>query len=237
MSRPTAIVEDAFQFAMRELQQGKTNSNEEMNIHLRAALSNMAHGLQNLSDGLRATYILQITVTRRSLPYIAPMLIVAHDPHRPRRRPRPAASRDVSVAPGGSALSSREATMLSIVAGSANLPPLRRRGHEAYCQMPNHVHLILAPEDAEGRALTPGKGAGSTPASSTRGRARRATCFRGGSVRWHVDEDHLMAAARYVALNPAPARQVGRARDWPHSRVMRASHPAATTGSWGAVIR
>jgi len=38
-----------------------------------------------------------------------------------------------------------------------------------------------------------------------------------------VDEDYWMAAARYVALNPAPARLVGRAWDWPHSSVKRAS--------------
>jgi putative transposase len=29
-----------------------------------------------------------------------------------------------------------------------------------------------------------------------------------------LDEDHLMAAARYVALNPARARLVSRAQDW-----------------------
>ena len=34
-----------------------------------------------------------------------------------------------------------------------------------------------------------------------------------------MDEDHLMAAARYVALNPVRARLVERAADWPHSSV------------------
>ena len=58
MSRPTAIAEDAFQFAMHELAQVKTNTNDEMNLHVRAALSNMAYGLKNLSVGLRATYML-----------------------------------------------------------------------------------------------------------------------------------------------------------------------------------
>jgi len=54
-------------------------------------------------------------------------------------------------------------------------------------------------------------------------RARRGHLFQGrfGSVA--MDEDHLMAAARTVALNPAPARRVGRAWDWPHSSVKRAS--------------
>jgi hypothetical protein len=58
MSRPTATAEDAFQFAMNELQQVKTNTNDEVNLHVRSALSNMAYGLKNLSVGLRATYML-----------------------------------------------------------------------------------------------------------------------------------------------------------------------------------
>ena len=34
-----------------------------------------------------------------------------------------------------------------------------------------------------------------------------------------LDKDHLMAAARYVALNPARARLVSRAQDWRWSSV------------------
>ena len=34
-----------------------------------------------------------------------------------------------------------------------------------------------------------------------------------------MDEDHLMAAARYVALNPVRARLVAKAEDWPWSSV------------------
>src|SRR5208337_1512157 len=45
----------------------------------------------------------------------------------------------------------------------------------------------------------------------------------------------LMAAARAVAVNPAPARLVGRAWDWPHAGVERASHPAATAGSFSVL--
>ena len=35
-----------------------------------------------------------------------------------------------------------------------------------------------------------------------------------------MDEDHLVAAVRYVALNPVRARLVARAGDWPHSSVL-----------------
>jgi hypothetical protein len=58
MARPTETAEDAFQFAMHELQQVKTAMNDPVNMHLTAALSNMAFGLKNLSIGVRATYML-----------------------------------------------------------------------------------------------------------------------------------------------------------------------------------
>ncbi|MGD0335236.1 MAG: transposase [Xanthobacteraceae bacterium] len=89
----------------------------------------------------------------------------------------------------------------------------------SYCLMPNHVHLILVPDTANGLALALGE------------THRRYTGFvnarlrvtghlfhgRFGSVA--LDEPHLIAAARYVALNPLRARLVRRARDWPWSSV------------------
>ena len=89
----------------------------------------------------------------------------------------------------------------------------------AYCLMPNHVHLILAPEDGTGLALALAR-AHRLYAGFVNARARQTGhLFQGrfGSVA--MDEDHVMAAARYVALNPVRARLVDRARDWPHSSV------------------
>ena len=57
-----------------------------------------------------------------------------------------------------------------------------------------------------------------------RGNRRERIFFedgRFGSVA--LDEDHLMNAARYIALNPVRAGLAPRAEDWPHSSV-RASH-------------
>ena len=101
----------------------------------------------------------------------------------------------------------------------------RRFGVEvwAYCQMPNHVHLILTPEDGEGLALALSR-AHRLYAGFVNARARQTGhLFQGrfGSVA--LDEEHLMNAARYVALNPVRARLVQRAEDWPHSSVERAS--------------
>jgi putative transposase len=102
---------------------------------------------------------------------------------------------------------------------------LRERCHKAaveiwaYCLMPNHVHLILTPSTPDGLARALGE-------------THRRYCgvinarlrvtghlfqSRFGSV--VMDEAHLMAAVRYVALNPVRARLVARAQDWRWSSV------------------
>ena len=84
----------------------------------------------------------------------------------------------------------------------------------AYCLMPNHVHLILVPdrEEALGRAL----GETHRRYSSVVNARLRATghLFQSRFGSAVMDEEHLMAAARYVALNPVRARLVARAEDW-----------------------
>ena len=89
----------------------------------------------------------------------------------------------------------------------------------AYCQMPNHVHLIVAPSDEDGLARAIGE------------THRRYTNFINARARWSghlfqrrygsvvMDEDHLIAAVRYVSLNPVRARLVARAEDRPWSSV------------------
>jgi putative transposase len=70
----------------------------------------------------------------------------------------------------------------------------------------NHVYLILTPGDPAGLALALAR-ARRLYAGFVNARARQTgRLYRGrfGSVA--MDEDHLMAAARNVALNPAPAR-------------------------------
>ena len=89
----------------------------------------------------------------------------------------------------------------------------------AWCLMPNHVHLILVPSDADGlrRALAP---AHRRYAGIIHARRKRTGHFwqgRFGCVA--MDEAHLAAALRYVSLNPVRARLVSRARDWRWSSV------------------
>jgi putative transposase len=80
--------------------------------------------------------------------------------------------------------------------------------------MPNHVHLILVPEDEDGlrRAL------GEAHRRYTR-RINVREGWRGHlwQERFHsfaMDEAYLLAAARYVELNPVRAKLKRRARDW-----------------------
>ena len=87
----------------------------------------------------------------------------------------------------------------------------------AYCLMPNHVHLIVAPSTEEGLAR---------PLGETH---RRYACLVNERYRWSghlwqerfssfpMDEPHLRAALRYVLLNPVRAGLVKRATDWPFS--------------------
>ena len=87
----------------------------------------------------------------------------------------------------------------------------------AYCLMPNHVHLILVPPTA---------GALRGALAEAHRRYSRRVNFREGwrGYLWQgrfasapMDEDHLLAAARYVELNPVRARLCVQAEDWPWS--------------------
>ncbi|MFA6113942.1 MAG: transposase [Sphingomonas sp.] len=85
--------------------------------------------------------------------------------------------------------------------------------------MPNHVHLVLVPGDEDGlrRALSVVHG---RYAGHIHARLKRTGHFwqgRFGCVA--MDETHLGAALRYVALNPVRAGMVERAAEWPWSSV------------------
>ncbi|RUU59786.1 transposase [Mesorhizobium sp. M2C.T.Ca.TU.002.02.1.1] len=87
----------------------------------------------------------------------------------------------------------------------------------AWCLMPNHVHLILTPTDPDGlrRALAK---VHRVYAGTIHARQKKTGHFwqgRFGAVA--MDEDHLLAALRYVGLNPVRAKLVEQAADWPWS--------------------
>ena len=89
----------------------------------------------------------------------------------------------------------------------------------SYCLMPNHVHIIAVPRDDDGLSR------------AFRHVHRHYTGYINARKRvtghlWQgrfssvaMDEQHLFAALRYVALNPVRAGQVKYAEDWPWSSV------------------
>jgi putative transposase len=85
--------------------------------------------------------------------------------------------------------------------------------------MPNHVHLVLVPEDADGLRRVLAR-VHRLYAGHVHAREKRTGHFwqgRFGAVA--MDEAHLLAALRYVALNPVRARLVDRPEAWPWSSV------------------
>jgi putative transposase len=110
----------------------------------------------------------------------------------------------------------------------------------AYCLMPNHVHLILLPhcEESLARLLR-----------STHSRyARRINLkysWQGHlwQERFHsfvMDEEHLLAAVRYVELNPVRAGLCKHPDEWPWSSVHFHLHQRAdrlvTSGAMRAYV-
>jgi len=87
----------------------------------------------------------------------------------------------------------------------------------AYCLMPNHVHLIVVPADADGlrRTFADAHRRYTGLINARHGWTGHLWQGRFGAVA--MDEAHLLAAVRYVALNPVRAGLVRRAADWPWS--------------------
>ncbi|HOX37365.1 MAG TPA: transposase [Candidatus Brocadiia bacterium] len=109
-----------------------------------------------------------------------------------------------------------------------------KRGVEvwAYCLMPNHVHLIAAPERADSlaRALGEAHRRYSRSVNLRKGWSGYLWQYRFAS--FPLDEAHLCAAARHVELNPVRAGLVKRAEDYEWS-----SARAHATGRDDALVK
>jgi putative transposase len=95
----------------------------------------------------------------------------------------------------------------------------RRAGAEiwAYCLMPNHVHLIVTPAGADGLRATFAEAHRRYTGTINARFHWTGHLFQGRFGAVVMDEPHLLAAARYIALNPVVAGLVTRAEDWPWS--------------------
>jgi putative transposase len=83
-----------------------------------------------------------------------------------------------------------------------------------YCLMPNHLHLILVPADADGLRAALSK-ANRAYAGLINARRKVTGHFwqgRYGSV--PMDDAHLLEALRYTLMNPVKAKLVARPEAW-----------------------
>ena len=84
----------------------------------------------------------------------------------------------------------------------------------AWCLMPNHVRLILVPGHADGlRAALAGAHRRYTRHVNSREESL-GRLWRGRFASFPMDEDHLLACARYIELGPVCAGLAARPEDW-----------------------
>lgn len=86
-----------------------------------------------------------------------------------------------------------------------------------YCLMPNHVHLIAVPRHQEslGRALKETHRRYTSHVNLREG--WRGYLWQGRFASYPMDENYLLAAARYIELNPVKARIVEHPEKYPWS--------------------
>jgi putative transposase len=84
----------------------------------------------------------------------------------------------------------------------------------AYCLMPNHVHLILVPSHASGLRDALAEAHRRYTRHVNQREGWRGYLWQGRFASCPMDEAHLLAAARYVELNPVRAKLARTARGW-----------------------
>src|SRR4029077_12834336 len=96
---------------------------------------------------------------------------------------------------------------------------LNRFGVEvlAWCPMTNHTHLIVVPKDSKVMARAIGEAHRRYTRLKNFSDGVRGYLFQGRFGSCVLDERHLLAAARYVELNPVSAGIVREAVDYPWS--------------------
>jgi putative transposase len=85
-----------------------------------------------------------------------------------------------------------------------------QRGVEiwAYCLMPNHVHLIAVPHSKDGLRLAIGEAHRRYTRRVNSRKRWRGYLWQGRFASFVMEEPYLLAAARYVELNPVRAKLV-----------------------------
>ncbi len=83
--------------------------------------------------------------------------------------------------------------------------------------MPNHVHLVVVPESDEGFRRGIGEAHRRYSRRINFRENWRGHLWQGRFSSYVMDERHLLAAVRYIELNPVRSGLTERAEDWPWS--------------------
>jgi putative transposase len=84
----------------------------------------------------------------------------------------------------------------------------------AWCLMPNHVHLILVPSDPDGLRAALAEAHRRYSRGINAAHDWTGYLWQGRFASYPMDDAHLLAAIRYVELNPVKAKLVAQPEDW-----------------------
>lgn len=87
----------------------------------------------------------------------------------------------------------------------------------AYCLMPNHIHLIAVPEAEEGLRLAIGEAHRRYSAMINRRQKWTGHLWQGRFSSFPMDESYLLAAVKYIEMNPVRAQLAPDPYAWPWS--------------------
>jgi len=95
----------------------------------------------------------------------------------------------------------------------------RRHGVEilAYCLMPDHVHLIAVPKEQNALSRCLRAAHGRYTRYINRRLGSSGQFWQGRYASHLLDDDYLIACARYIEINPVKRDYVNQPEDWPWS--------------------
>jgi len=103
----------------------------------------------------------------------------------------------------------------------------------AYCLMPNHVHLVVVPQDEDSLARAIGEAHRRYTLVVNEREGWRGHLWQGRFASYVMDERYLLACARYVETNPVRGGLVSTPTDWPWSSAR--AHATRSNDAMGAV--
>src|SRR3989304_2607056 len=117
----------------------------------------------------------------------------------------------------------------------------------SYCLMPNHVHLIAVPRTEKSLRRAVGEAHRRYTRRINFREKWRGYLWQGRFASFVMDEPYLLAAARYVELNPVRAGLVVNPADWPWSSarahlsgrddcLVKVAPLLAMIGDWNAFL-